>query len=433
MNLIEFSISGAIINFFEIIMCHKICNKKVEYGKYNIYLACFLQTFLLVLNYIYVDNSFKVVFTFLIMILTCKFLFKDINLMQCTLISFVVEIFLIFSEFVFMFTISIVSSVNNYSLMDSVEGKFITNILVALIFLVLCFFQLPKRIYNFLLKRINSISKSLLIVLLGFLILLINIVFYVSYYNKNNYITLVANLLIMIVYIIITINLVIKESKYKNVKKRYLKSNDELNEYERLINEYRIINHENKNQLNSIKGMTTNKKVQEYIDNILNNKNTSNTNILNQALLIPTGGLRGLIYSKLVLMTEYKINYKIHIDTRFNSKLLKNVSTKTMNYICQIIGVYLDNAIEAVRNLKIRNILINIYVDDNINIIIKNNVNCVVDVNKIDKMRFSTKGNNRGYGLVLANRIISKNDNLTNICESNNNSFEQHLIIKIKK
>ena len=52
MNLLEFASSGFIINFFELIMCNKILGGKIKYSNYRIYLACFLQTFLLVLNYI---------------------------------------------------------------------------------------------------------------------------------------------------------------------------------------------------------------------------------------------------------------------------------------------------------------------------------------------------------------------------------------------
>ena len=432
MNIIEIFVSGAIINFFEIIMCYKLCSEKVSYNKYNIYFACFVQTFLLTLNYIYVDNIVKVMVTFSIMILTCKLLFKNKSFVECALISFIIEIFMIVSEFIYIIVISLTSSMNNKTLMAAIEGKFITNIIISIIFVVLFSTNIPKKIYDFIIRHINNISKIIIFIVVGLIILIISLIFYISYYNENNYFTLFVNLFILIVYIVIATNLIIKENKYKEIRNNYSKTINELSEYESIINEYRIINHENKNQLNSIKGMTTSRKIHEYIDEILNNKNKRNTFILNQALVIPAGGLRGLIYSKMLLMTKYNINYKIHIDKKFNSKILRNISTKTIIDICQITGVYLDNAIEAVQNLKSKNILIDIYVDENINIIIKNNINSIIDENRIDKIGYSTKSNNHGYGLVLANKIISENNLLSNKREISSTSFKQQLIVKYK-
>ena len=432
MNIIEIFVSGAIINLFEIIMCYKLCSEKVFYNKYNIYFACFIQTFLLTLNYIYVDNIVKVMVTFSIMILTCKLLFKNISFFECALISFIIEMFIIISEFIYIIVISLTSSMNNKVLMAAIEGKFITNIIITIVFILIFLTNIPKKIYNFILCHINNISKTVFFIVLGLIILIISLIFYISYYNENNYFTLFVNLFILIVYIVIAVNLIIKENKYKEIRNNYLKTINELSEYENIINEYRIINHENKNQLNSIKGMTTSKKVHDYIDEILNNKNKRNTFILNQALVIPAGGLRGLIYSKMLLMTKYSINYKIHIDKKFNSKILQNISTRTMIDICQITGVYFDNAIEAVQNLKIKNILVDIYVDDAINIIIKNNINSVIDENRIDKIGYSTKSKNHGYGLALANKIISENNLLSNKREISSTSFKQQLIVKYK-
>ena len=127
---------------------------------------------------------------------------------------------------------------------------------------------------------------------------------------------------------------------------------NELEEYERIIKEYRIINHENKNQLSTIKGLTSNKKVKKYIDEILNYKDTENEMLIKQALLIPTGGLRGLIYSKLIVMKNKNINYLLNIDKKINNKLMNNITSMKMLDICQIIGVYLDNSIEAVENIN---------------------------------------------------------------------------------
>ena len=262
------------------------------------------------------------------------------------------------------------------------------------------------------------------------MIICASVLFYLSNYNTNNIFTIIVNFAITIIYFVIIMMLIKKESNYNTVYNKYITTLQELEEYESIINEYRVINHENQNQLNSIKGMTSNKRVREYIDEILNNKNKKNELILKQALLIPTGGLRGLIYSKLVIMKNKNINYNLHVDKKINIKLTKNISTKTMLNVCQIIGVYLDNAIEAVENLSQKNILINIYKADDIAIEIINNKENYVDINKIDKAGYTTKEGIHGYGLSLVSKILKEDPKLINERDITKNTFKQKLIIK---
>ena len=177
--------------------------------------------------------------------------------------------------------------------------------------------------------------------------------------------------------------------------------------------------------------MTKNKKLIDYINEIIKSKNSENKSLINQALLIPTGGLRGLIYSKLILMKEKSIKYSINIDKKINSKLMKNISSNEMIDICQIIGVFIDNAIEAVEKLKERVVIINVFRDENINIEIQNTYDNSIELNKIDKIGYSTKGKNHGYGLALVNRILKNNKNFSNEREVSKNLFKQKLIIKI--
>ena len=177
--------------------------------------------------------------------------------------------------------------------------------------------------------------------------------------------------------------------------------------------------------------MTKNRKINEYIDEMINNKSSNNKKLLDQALLIPTGGLRGLIYSKLIQMKDKKINYNLNIDRKVNSSLIKNISSKEMIDICQIIGVFMDNSIEAIEELEDKNIVINIYNENGFVIEIINNYKSDIKLNKIDKVGYTTKGSDHGYGLALVNKILSKNKNFSNEREVSKNIFKQKLIIKL--
>ena len=429
MNFIVIFISTLIMTFSEIICCHRVLNEKIDFKSFKIYLIYFISVVLIFLNYILAANIYKVLVSFIIMMLMFFLLFK-VKFKDCFIGAVILEVMTIISELLFAVIISLFHGLDANSLAQSYQGTLFTNVMISTILIMVSILINPHLIFKKLSKLVSNITINKIILFFSFVILCSSFLFYMSYYNKNETFTLIVNFAITTIYFIIVVMIIIKEHNYNVVKAKYKTTLNELEEYESIINEYRVINHENQNQLNSIKGMTSNKRVREYIDEILNNKNKKNELILKQALLIPTGGLRGLIYSKLVIMKNKNINYNLHIDKKINIKLTKNISTKTMLNVCQIIGVYLDNAIEAVENLKQKNILISIYKVDNIVIEIINNKENYVDINKVDKAGYTTKEGIHGYGLSLVSKILKEDPKLINEREITQNTFKQKLIIK---
>ena len=429
MNFIVIFISTLIMTFSEIICCHRVLNEKIDFKSFKIYLIYFISVVLIFLNYVLAANIYKVLVSFIIMMLMFFLLFK-VKFKDCFIGTVILEVMTIISELLFAVIISLFHGLDANSLAQSYQGTLFTNVMISTILIMVSILINPHLIFKKLSKLVSNITINKIILFFSFVILCSSFLFYISYYNKNETFTLIVNFAITTIYFVIVVMIIVKEHNYNVVKAKYKTTLNELEEYESIINEYRVINHENQNQLNSIKGMTSNKRVREYIDEILNNKNKKNELILKQALLIPTGGLRGLIYSKLVIMKNKNINYNLHIDKKINIKLTKNISTKTMLNVCQIIGVYLDNAIEAVENLKQKNILINIYKEDDIVIEIINNKENYVDINKVDKAGYTTKEGIHGYGLSLVSKILKEDPKLINEREITQNTFKQKLIIK---
>lgn len=430
MSLLIYILSAVVINLIEVYSYYVISGEKLDVKNKKIYLIYCFQTILIILNYTFVDNIIKVLITFLIMAFMCKILFKNKKFIECICIVFVVEIFIILSEFIFMFCMSIVKEINNAELIQIMQGEILTNLIISMIFLLILFSTIPNKLYQLIFKFTDNISVNKMVIYVSLPIVVITFIFYLSYYNLNDYITLFVNIFVSLIYIIIIFLVINNESKYNKIHSKYIATISELEDYEKLINEYRVINHENKNQLNCIKGMTNNKKVHSYINEIMENKQSENKEILNQALLIPTGGLRGLLYSKMVVMKNKNISYRLYVDKKINSKLIKNISSKTILDICQIIGVFIDNAIEAVENCNNKMIIVNIYKLDDIVIEIINNFTEEFDINKIDKLGYTTKDGMHGYGLSLVNKILKANSNLLNERTIKDKMFKQKLIIK---
>ena len=137
----------------------------------------------------------------------------------------------------------------------------------------------------------------------------------------------------------------------------------------------------------------------------------------------------------LSLMAEkYNLSKKLGIE--FNMEVFIDLKSLNINTyeLTRILGIFLDNSIEACK--KIANPKINIIMSQDASkkydyIIIENtyaNTN-TIDTNKIFDKNFSTKPQNMGIGLYKVKKIISKNKNLELSTTTYDNIFSQYLKI----
>lgn len=200
-----------------------------------------------------------------------------------------------------------------------------------------------------------------------------------------------------------------------------------------MMTKYRILNHENKNLLSTIRNMivTNQKNIPEYIDGIIKDNHTDDEKLLNKTSVIPSGGLRATIYTEIMKIKSQNISYDLDISRDIKTEDLIELDNATTIDVCKILGVFIDNAIEEVRNLKKKNIVISFYTQDNdIYIKISNNYKSRIDINKIYDAGYTTKGEGHGYGLSLVKKLIDNNEKLDNKTEINKEIFSQILIIK---
>ena len=125
------------------------------------------------------------------------------------------------------------------------------------------------------------------------------------------------------------------------------------------------------------------------------------------------------------------INVSVNISNKIEKSFLGKLETKDFKDFVRIIGVYLDNAIEASFESNEKKLGIEIYmIKDDINIILSNTYVNKIDKNKIGIERFTTKGKNRGHGLLLVNHILHNNSIFESSNEIANNVYVQKLTIK---
>lgn len=227
-----------------------------------------------------------------------------------------------------------------------------------------------------------------------------------------------------------------KEKNYSNkVKGDYDNLMEYVKNYEKIINKKSKYQHEFKNQLVVIKNLVSKNKKDaiNYIDDLFYhvNKNKETTEIQKLSYL-PDGGIKGLICYKIEQMHNKNIDVFINIskEIKENSKILKD----NLYDISHIIGVYLDNAIEAAYEAKKRSIIIEAYIEDkNIIFSFSNTYKGSIKLNKVDKEGYTTKGEGHGYGLSLVKDLLNSNKVLSQEKVLNGMYYVQKLIIKKNK
>ena len=254
-----------------------------------------------------------------------------------------------------------------------------------------------------------------------------------TYMDLPKMVVLISNTVLGFFYVIIILKLANIQENYRKINSKYETSISSLKEYEDIMDKYRIANHENKNQLLTIRNMvkTDDKTVPNYIDNLIDNKIKDNENIFYKTSKIPEGGLRATIYSKVCKMDELGINYTLDIANDVRTVDLINLGENIILDVCKIIGVFLDNAIEAVEKLDKKEIVVELFVMDScLCIDISNNYDGSLDINEIEATRYTTKGDGHGYGLSLVNDILKCDKALINEKSINRDRFTQRLKIR---
>ncbi len=410
----------------------KILNKKIKLNVWQ-HIAFLILIVFCILNYNYVDSFLRILTNTILLTFYSFLIFKE-SFYKCFITSFLEQFLLFISEVLYMLIFFNMSINLLLFSQNTFLGSIIVNLAISLTAILIYKIKYVKIIINQLLNIFEKINIIFIYSVLFLFVVTLSFFLNSNYTKNNNLQTTIINTVFIIIYSIILFIFLFE--KNKNII--YLKENkmllSNLNEYEKMLDYQRVNNHENKNQLLVIKSMIEKNKenVVEYIDEIIKEKREDNEIIYNKAKRIPSGGLQGLIYQKMLLMQDKNIEVKLDINSQVRKIDFSNLSSK-MNYdICRIAGVIIDNAIEeAVKfNKKEREIIISMYLDNKFIIEVSNRIKEDVDLSKIYEKGYTSKEKGHGYGLSLLKKIVDENDKINNEVKIINNIFTQ--IIKIK-
>lgn len=312
----------------------------------------------------------------------------------------------------------------------------ICNTVVYVLNLILINIPIIKiKLKNFI-KDLNEEGKLPTIFIIVLSVIVIIYILYnisINYELSDKYI---INVVIAVTYFVIIIIFLREKSEYNRLMKQYDTLFEYFKELEDSIDDISLTNHEYKNQLSILKNYIKNNNKKEaikYINDIIKEANIEDKTLISELKYIPKGGIKGLLYYKIITAKNKNITMVLDVNKQVTKKLEK-LSYEENKIISKILGVYIDNCIEAMPEIENKIINIEIYnMQNKINIVISNPFSKEkLDINKISKKGYTTKGKGHGKGLYLVNKIINRSKKLNSETTVINNYFIQKLIIHLE-
>lgn len=415
-------IGGILISSIGLIFGYLLSNDKFTKKKIAITIIIIIA-YSIGYNFIYynVSNSMRGIINFAINTLIFKFLF-NFKLFKAIFVSFLHSILLLASEMLCLIILFFFTNISNGYIYNIMAGGIIGNVLVCTVFIFLAI-ALRKPLKKLLSSRVTQNTRIITYIILTICCIAFFFFFAITGMNNSNTKSFFIGSFAIIVFITILFSFIKQNIKNERLTKEYDNLIDFVKEYEMIIENQRIDRHENKNTLVNIKSKLIDKSkrndIIEYIDSILKEKTTFSKEKYAKLGYLPSNGLKGLFYYKIDHAENMGIKVSISIPKDVSKSLLYDLKGNDYKELCKIIGVYLDNAIEASIISDDKNIGIEIYNrQDYVSVIISNSYCGEIDEVSINKTGYSTKGSGRGYGLSLVNKIIKSNpifENETNV------------------
>jgi len=427
-------IISTIINIAAVvIVLHNISNRKINLKDKSIYFSFLVMCIFTMFNFIYIKGYMRLIIATIIAFIGNYIIFKD-EIRKNIVGTILNQLIIVSAELIYAIFLSLlINPIVGESFVLAFSGKYMTNMIISIIMVLLSMAPIIKTIYLKLICLTNKIEVYSLIIFILLLIFPINILVFMVYSGNSLFNMLIINILFLIIYCIVIYFAVNEKNKSAQFKQQNEFLIDALNDYEKMLDYQRVNNHENKNQLLVIRSMISknNKKALEYLDEIITEKRKDDEGLYTYAKIIPEGGLQGLVYQKMLKMKENNIIVNLNVDKKIRKVNFDSLSSKTNYDLCRIVGIILDNAIEEVIDFNKKEIVILMYKDESYFVIeVSNKCKRIPDLSKLDEKGYTTKSDGHGYGLCLLKEIVDKNNQFINERCLNKNIFTQ--IIKIK-
>lgn len=435
------------MNLIQILMTpNHIINNIITFGFAFIEALLFYTVFTSILN-ITLNTKQKILYVSLTEIIgiISNSLLKNPYIYIVNILSFILLLHFLFGQtikntFIAMITVYLSSFICTF-FVQLILSKFITIPLADFVniplyhilsgtLIYLCFFLLSILIKNksFFIKYIKPSLKLTVVInlFLGIVTIFIQSYFFSKYINIISTGVILTDIISLVIYFLISMYSLIRTNKLEQTtldletEKLYNKTLSSLHD------NIRCFKHDFNNIVQSIGGyieLNDMNGLRNYYKNLLEDcKQTNNLNLLN-----PDTINNPSIYS--LLTNKYYLASEKGITMTFN--IFIDLSTLKCNIyeFNRILGILLDNAIEAAQETSEKIIEVEFRTDRKKQLfIIENSCNSNnISISKLFEKGYSTKKDNSGIGLWKVHKILSKNTNLDLFTTVQNNRFRQQL------
>ncbi|HOE56672.1 MAG TPA: GHKL domain-containing protein [Bacillota bacterium] len=315
--------------------------------------------------------------------------------------------------------------IKSHFLLSITMDLIIYGIAMIIIFLIRLLGQTQEMVDNY--KRSISV-RTLLYMLATFIIIAVNHSIYAKLIETIDHNILLVNIAILWLYLILSLYINFSNSALALKEQQYDQQQDYIRTIDSLINDFRRLKHSYANTLYSFYGYIQDGDLpglKAYYAEIMDDAKRTDSNLLLALQRIKIYAIFGLLWNKINEATgkEIEVGLKVANEVREAGMRLTD--------LCEVIGNYLDNAIEAAAASETKRINISLTDDGGyLTICIENTCGDTVDVKEIQRKGYSTKGDGRGFGLALTNQILTGYTNILHNTFSEEGIFRQELIIR---
>lgn len=374
-------------------------------------------------------------YSMLIEVLTQAIIYKFILNLKIEKVIILEEINLTMSTCVNLICAEINQS-NSFSQISNNISMFLISLLIAIVLYILLYMALKTlKIKMIIPEYINSKTKKQIIgvgVISAILILTSGISLFNVIEILPQSIFSLAIILIISYYIITTVS-INKTIQIENEKNKISELEGNNTRLKESFDDMRSFRHDMKNIMQGLGGYIAANDMDGlthmYNEFICDCRCMDNTKDF-EHILKCNPAIYNIINSKYLEAKKDNININVEVYVDLNSIKIKTYE------LCRVLGILIDNAIEATRECENKQINIK-FIKDNYNnrnlVIIENPCkNTLLDLSKLKEKGFTTKKDKlfHGLGLWRVNQIVKKNENLRlTTSREDNKIFKQQLEI----
>lgn len=431
MNLLNLILSGIVSGTMSYFSILNISNSKKNFHEFIIYFIIFVPLLLISYEFFYGITRLILNILFIIISLYFSIFKKDISNSVYYTLSY--EMIAFISEFLTSVAILIIFNFNSieysnlpFSLSIS---SLINSILIYLISKVNFISKNIRKLNNIIKKNNKDWIYIILVMILMVLLMTFN------RYKMNSSIEYYIYIVIIIFVVVSFVYVIYNKFQRQAMEDKYNESMEYVLRYEKIINEQGKKNHEYNNQLMVIKGYINKpERLSEYLDEVIGEHKTGQNYTVKQLGFLPDGGVKGLLYHKLSKMEDNNIKYYLYVDQNLKDKDIESFDLKTYRDLTKLLGVFLDNAIDAALKSEEKEIEVELKdKDDCLLLTISNTYDKNTDINKVGKSGFTTKGVGHGFGLSIVKDIAKTNSEIETFSSKESDKFIQTAMIYYKK